>query len=59
MVIKMSYLLSHIVDIKKKWNRNNLSKSVMNSKQHKNQNTLSYRGQFMVKRPLPFNEFFN
>ena len=31
---------------------NNLSRSVMNGKQYKHQNTLSYSSQFMVKRPV-------
>ena len=56
MVLKMSYPLSHTVDTTKKQNekrkktRNNLSKSVINGKQYKHQNTLAYNSQFMVKR---------
>jgi hypothetical protein len=52
----MSYPLSHTVDTtkkqneKRKKNRNNLSKSVINGKQYKHQNTLAYNSQFMVKR---------
>ena len=58
----MSYSLLHTVvnkkkekerkEKKKKNNRNELSRSVENSKQYKHRNTLSYSSQFIVKRPV-------